>query len=344
MEFGASLQSSMPSQFATIFRRGLFFVAPTALVLSLCFWWFTHSSPPADRARIICEALIREGGTYALLALAASLVLSCGYVDLSQTGMLAFCGVVFATVTQFGDPNIATLLAISSGAVFGLLIGLCVSRQMDALILTWAIGSILVLVTVAFGGSGVIRGRETSIDLGFIPKPGLWEFFHPAFNWAFLILLGVLALLRYSNLPRHCCAVGANSESARFAGVNVSATIIKAYAIAGTLVGGAAVLACYRESSAQTVRAESVELVSIAIAVLGGTSMKGGQLSTIAVVCAAGLWVSIRQQLVPLTFSWVDPGQNQRITQGLFSLLLVLCLVVGKLIWRERTRVIRVID
>jgi len=331
-------------------RRGLFFIAPGFFALSLCLWWgdrFYHSHHTFAAALSItagiAEALVKEGVTFGLLALAASLVLSSGYVDLSQAGVMAVTGAIFATLTQSHHGLWALALALLCGALLGALLGFLITKQMDPLITTWSAGSILVLMMVAYGGSGWVDGQETSIALGFEPDAKTWLFGGSAFNWALVATL-VIPVLQFSNLPRFSRAVGANSESARFAGVNVNGTIVAAYSVGSTLVALASIFACYRLGSARTVRAESVELISIAIAVLGGTSMKGGHLSMTAVFCAAGLWVSVRQQLVPITFPGVAPGQDQRVAEGLFSMLLVLCLVIGRFLWRERTRTIRVTD
>src|SRR5438876_5018772 len=73
---------------AQVLRRGLFFIAPSVLVMGVLVWVFLHPASLSNASTIVIAALVREGIAYALLALAAALVLACGYVDLSQAGVL----------------------------------------------------------------------------------------------------------------------------------------------------------------------------------------------------------------------------------------------------------------
>jgi len=86
---------------------------------------------------------------------------------------------------------------------------------------------------------------------------------------------------------RRLYAVGGNSKAARTVGILAHRTWIRGYVLAGCLVGIAAVLLTARVSSGEPMLGRSLMLESIAAAVLGGVSIKGGSGKIVGAVIAA---------------------------------------------------------
>jgi D-xylose transport system permease protein len=78
-------------------------------------------------------------------------------------------------------------------------------------------------------------------------------------------------------MGRHLYAIGGNAEAARFSGINTKQRILMSYVIMGLLVGLAGLVSTARLGAATTSAGQNAELDAIASAVIGGTSLMGGQ-------------------------------------------------------------------
>jgi len=84
-------------------------------------------------------------------------------------------------------------------------------------------------------------------------------------------------VLERTKLGRYAYAIGGNEEAAVLSGVNVRAVKTMVYGLCGMLSGLAAVLLTARLNSAQPIAGIMYELDAIAAAVIGGTSLLGGE-------------------------------------------------------------------
>jgi ribose transport system permease protein len=106
-----------------------------------------------------------------------------------------------------------------------------------------------------------------------------------------LVLFGasILASLILSKtiLGRYTVALGSNEEAARLSGVNVDRWKMAVYTLAGLFSGLAGVLIGARLNSAQPSLGQGYELDAIAAAVIGGTSLSGGEGTILGTVIGA---------------------------------------------------------
>ena len=97
----------------------------------------------------------------------------------------------------------------------------------------------------------------------------------PAVLLLLLVLSFVLGRTRYG---RHLMAVGGNAEAARRAGINVERIRLSAFTICGLVAGiGGAFLASRVNSVDPNTGANDTLLLAVGAAVIGGTSLFGGQ-------------------------------------------------------------------
>jgi ribose transport system permease protein len=99
-------------------------------------------------------------------------------------------------------------------------------------------------------------------------------------------LLASLVLSR-TILGRYTFALGSNEEAARLSGVSVDRWKIAVYTTCGLFAGLAGVLIAARLNSAQPSLGQGYELDAIAAAVIGGTSLSGGEGSILGTVIGA---------------------------------------------------------
>ncbi len=93
-----------------------------------------------------------------------------------------------------------------------------------------------------------------------------------------ILLLVMTFVLNRTRYGRHLYAVGGNPEAARRAGINVARIRLTAFAVCGLLAGiGGAFLASRVNSVDPNTGANDTLLLAVGAAVIGGTSLFGGQ-------------------------------------------------------------------
>jgi ribose/xylose/arabinose/galactoside ABC-type transport system permease subunit len=93
-----------------------------------------------------------------------------------------------------------------------------------------------------------------------------------------LVALGAATLLHGSVWGRHLLALGKNETAARYSGIEVRRVVLLAYVLCSGLAGLGGILFALDVNSIQpAVHGNFYELYAIAAAVLGGTSLRGGE-------------------------------------------------------------------
>jgi len=96
-----------------------------------------------------------------------------------------------------------------------------------------------------------------------------------------LLMAGVAVVvtlfLNYSTLGRSIYAVGANPDAANASGIETYRTILTAYMLSGLMAAIAGIMLCARLNAVDQNAGAPFLLPAIASAVMGGTSMQGGE-------------------------------------------------------------------
>lgn len=247
---------------------------PSILLFAGLFVYFALRAPgfadPADLAD-----RFRQYVPQAMLAVALTLIIGSGGIDISVGSVLGLCAVVLGAVTLRGVGAIhACLLALATGCAIGAFNGLAVARiRLQPVVVTLSTWG------AARGLCYVIAGRNTSMTL----PPTLSAFYESPATFALAIavtLTGVL-ILRYSTLGRAILAVGSSEEAARFSGINVAGVKLKLYTFAGGMAGLAAIVTSGWMNTASTEAGKGYEFEAITAVLIGGTSIYGGEATVI---------------------------------------------------------------
>jgi len=93
-----------------------------------------------------------------------------------------------------------------------------------------------------------------------------------------LVLASVLSTVaRHTPFGRHLYAIGGNREAAFYAGIAIEGHLVGVFTLMGLLSGAAGVVLTARVGAATPNAGQLMELDAIAAAVIGGTSLLGGQ-------------------------------------------------------------------
>jgi ribose transport system permease protein len=240
----------------------------------------------------------------AVAALGQMLVIMTGGIDLSIPGVITMVGTVLLGVSKGADERlvqaliVVLLLAVLVGIVNGLLVGLA---RLNALVVTLAVGGIVLGLTIGYRGS-------VPAEAAVPPALASWAA-NRALGLSYIFWVGVglsllLALvLRYTTIGRRFQAVGANPRAAWVAGISVQRYHVLAYGIAGLLYGVVGILlAAFIRNPTLSV-GDPYLLGPIAAVVIGGASLAGGLASATATWAAALFLTQLSQMLRVLGLS-----------------------------------------
>ena len=230
-------------------------------------------------------AILQATSVNGILAVAATLVIITGGIDLSVGTMMTFCAVIAGVVlTYLGLPlPLGILAAIGAGALCGLTSGTFVAKlKIPPFIATLGMMLMLKGLSLVISGTRPIYFNDTpgftEISRGSIVGDLLpWLPLPNGVLILFLVAGTTAYVLARTRLGRYCFALGSNEEAVRLSGVNVDAWKMGIYALAGAIVGVGGLVIASRLNSAQPALGLGYELEAIAAVVIGGTSLSGGR-------------------------------------------------------------------
>ncbi|MBP9184035.1 MAG: ABC transporter permease [Fuscovulum sp.] len=248
--------------------------------------------------------LINLGRNFSFLlipAMAQTLVMTVGGFDLS-VGMVAAAGSVVSALTMGAVaawmPG-ADLLASGSALLAVLAVGLVVGLTNALLVAQFALSPFMVTLAVM----SILTGIALYYTQG-IPVYGVLDSFVEGVGRGqiagipviLLIALAILAacvvLQRLTVFGRHVYAVGSDERAARLSGVRTRRVLIITYAIAGVLAALTGYLMTARIGSGQATIGGTMALETIAAAVIGGVSLRGG-VGRVELVALAALFLAV---------------------------------------------------
>jgi len=222
--------------------------------------------------------VLRQIALFGIISIGMTFVILTRGIDLSVGAIVGVVAVACALLLSGGYPIWLTVTAgLALGAAFGAVNGLGVTLgRVPAFIMT--LGMMVMargLAMTLADGQPVSLGPASSafywLGRGFllgVPVP----------VWAFaLIALCAFYVLRHTPYGRQIYAVGSNAEAARLAGINVRAVVFSVYVISGALSAVTALIFVSRLTVGEPTAGTGLELEAIAIAVIGGTSLFGGE-------------------------------------------------------------------
>jgi ribose/xylose/arabinose/galactoside ABC-type transport system permease subunit len=263
------------------------FVAFFAVVILMQVGKTGGSAFPTFISPVNLLNIIQQIAVPGMVAVGMTMVMISGGIDLS-VGMLAS---MVAIVTALGlskwhlgvFPSI--LLGITVSVVADTILGYIISRtKVEPFIIT--LGGMITFQGIAlllcnsrevmmhgelnFFKANLIEGAKDPVTgLNLIIPPYVLIFF-------LVVILGWL-LMNYTKYGRRIYAVGSNESAAFLAGVNTRNIKLSTYAINGFLVGVGAIMMLARINVGIITLGQSLEIDTIAMAVIGGTALSGGK-------------------------------------------------------------------
>jgi len=255
-----------------------------------------------------------------LVACGMTLLIAGGVFDLSVAGIIAVCGVAVAEILPTTTTGVAIGAALLIGMALGALNGFIVTKiRIPAFIATLATLNIYLGVAFIWTQAQVVPIVSTNfLELGNSSILSI--------PLAFVVFVAVCVLshllLHRTYFGRSLRAIGSSEQAASMAGLPVVRVKILTFVVTGLFTGIAAVALSALLSSANGTMATGIELNAIAIAVVGGTALRGGQGTLLGTFTGALVFAVLNNALNLLR---VDPYW-QYVSVGL---VLVIALAIG---------------
>ena len=301
----SQLTIESPLQRATewLFRtqEGILFLAVVVL------WIFLTFRSDVFLTERNVGVLLSQVSMVAITAMGMTLLLIAGEVDLSVGSMQAFVGVVVMSVLNDTGGNL--FVGILVGLAIGLVVGLLnafgtLKLRITSLIVTLSMLNIVRGVAYGYSNAAIQNLHNSSafnaIGNGFLL----------GIPWPVIILFTVFAaiyfLLSQTVFGRHVKIVGGNPRAAALSGVHTNRVKMICFILTSMAASLSAIILLSRLNSGQTNAGFGFELQVIGAALLGGTSLYGGQGSLIGTLLAVLLLGTLNNGIILLDInsSW----------------------------------------
>lgn len=222
--------------------------------------------------------LLDQCAVVGLLATGATVCIISGVFDLTASATLALSAIVGVQLVRTVGVLGGFAAAVVAGALLGLVTGTIVVRSgVNSFIATLATSIIYRgLAVVVTAGSIIYPLPEQAEDFGMLTWPSVFGLTSATIVFV-VVVAGIGVLIAATTFGRRVYAVGGNVEAARLSGIRVGQIHVAVYVVSGICSALAGLILASRAGSAQSSMATGMELTAIAAAVIGGTSILGGE-------------------------------------------------------------------
>ena len=296
---------------------------------------FVAAAPRVFTDVDIYIAFAQTTPVFGIIALALTLVVITGEIDLSFPSVMALGTAIFClAVTHWGFPWwLALIAAFATGAVCGAINGWLVAKlNIPSLVIT--IGTQFLfrgLELVLMNGTGVPLTADNYPEMHAIFRNPLFGSLPIETVW--MVVLGIVCwlLLNRTRFGAHVFLVGDNQTSARLMGVNVTKVKIGTFVLVGVLSVFSGLMVSIYGYYFWPTTGDGYMLTGIALVFLGGTSVFGGTGSIVGTFVASYIIGAINAGIV-------SAGINAFYTQLAFGLVIVVSVVLQTIIERRIRR------
>lgn len=258
-----------------------------------------------------------------VLAVGVTFIIITGGIDLSVGTVMTLSAVmtgVFVTFWHLPLP-LGILGGILTGATMGLVNGVVIAKlKVPPFIATLGMLNVAKGLALVTSGLKPIYFSDTP-DFNTIAMGSIIPGFEIPNVVLVLFAAAIVAalILNKTVLGRYTFALGSNEEATRLSGVNVNLWKIAVYTLGGVFTGLAGVMIAARLNSAQPALGLGYELDAIAAAVIGGTSLSGGEGSILGTIIGAFIISTLTNGLRILSV----PQEWQTVVTGTIVVLAV---------------------
>jgi ribose transport system permease protein len=261
------------------------------------------------------ESIVSQSAPLGIVAIGMTFVIIAGGFDLSVGAIYAVGATIFAAMGNTHSWIVSGLVAVLAGLGLGLINAVVVTvLRVNPFIATLGSSSI-------YGGAVLLMTNNKAYVLNRFSALGSDNVGSIPISIVVLVILFVMGwvALRMTVYGRGVYAVGGNYEAAHLAGLRVAALRGSTYVLSGGLAAFAGIMQASRLSSGQGNIGATVALNAIAVVVIGGTALLGGE----GAMWRTGIGLLIIGILSNVFFSLALSANWQTVVTGIILILAV---------------------
>jgi ribose/xylose/arabinose/galactoside ABC-type transport system permease subunit len=221
------------------------------------------------------QNLASQNAAVGVVAVGMTLVIIAGGFDLSVGAGAAMGAVFYADQSGNMALPLALLLTLLVGAGFGAINAFFISRVgVNSFITTLATTSVFTGIALIYSNSDTVIADAANFD--FLGAGDIAGIPVPLIVLVAAFVIGEL-VLKLSVFGHKLFAVGGNPEAARLAGLRVDLLKASTFIIIGVLATFAGAMLASRVGIGQATFGATIPLDAIAVVIIGGTSLFGGE-------------------------------------------------------------------
>jgi len=256
-------------------RESIIFVIAVALVI--IFYFTSHEGRFISPG--VLQTIFTAAPELGILTIGVTLLMISGEFDLSVGSVSGFCALLSVLLYVEGvNPYFGLIASLATGITIGLLNGLIVVKS--------GVPSFIITLGMLMAWRGAIY----IVTAGTTVRFPVWQT-HPSFYnifssrllgipvqlfWFMIITAAFTIILNHHRFGNQVYATGGNKEAAKAMGVNTDKVKIMCFMMVGLLASFAGVIRATRVRGFYAMQGDGMELMAIAAAVVGGTSLFGG--------------------------------------------------------------------
>jgi ribose transport system permease protein len=262
-----------------------------SLVGAIVVWGMTVAYAEGRGAEDTLTTAFSFATFYVIVGIGQMLVISAGpgNIDLSIPSVMTLAGYLAMGAMNQQDSGLVLgiLIALGVGLAAGIVnVVLIRGLRIPPMIATLAAGFVMQSMTTAYSRNSTAKPAPSLLDFSLSRFGGV-----PVIALIMLVAAVVVGLaLKRTTFGRSILAIGQNSRAAYLAGIPIARTMIGVYILSSLLASVAGLLLSAYSGGAALNMSDDFLLMSIAVVVLGGTSIAGGQ-ATVTGVWTASLFL-----------------------------------------------------
>ena len=231
---------------------------------------------PTSVSRVAQMGMLPFAACLAIIGLGQTLVIQQGGIDLSVAGAVSLTVVIVTWGPDRHDDRLipAVVAAFGAAIITGLINGFLVTKtKLNSIVATLGVNALLYGVMMGLSGGSP---RRTTDRLSHFTNDKIFGLPHSIY-FGIIFTIIVTVILKRTVIGRRFEAVGANPRAAYATGLKIIRYQIGAYVAAQLLYCVAGVVLGGVISQPTAYQGDDYVLPSVAIVVLGGTSLLGGR-------------------------------------------------------------------
>ena len=274
---GQRVSRGLPGR-SELFNLTIHYGLVVLLVLVIIFFRLYGATGAVYLSHANLTALVGNQAVVAIVALAALVPLTAGYIDLSPGAITGVASITCAAaVTRYHVPvGFALLLGVAVGVLLGAVNGVLIARfEFSSIVTTLGTSTALSGVMLWYTGGSTIGSNmpQSLLNFGSLNWLGI-----PRVTYVMVpVILICWFLLENTPFGRYLQATASNPRSARLVGLNVKRNVLVAFVLAGCLAGIAGVLLTARSGAADSTTGPSYLFPALAAVFLGATTIHPGR-------------------------------------------------------------------